>query len=259
MEELFGHNREIENALFNKYREIRSEKGDVCDDCNRSIKILNEGHPVSFFVVGENFQRESYKLCFVGKTVQSGWETDPTDPFSGFIDARKSAKEILFLPFWATYSFWQCIKEICRVLWKTSNAEDIWRKIAITNLVKCSASENRDQTPNRLKVNCIFKARFFEEEVKIIKPSHIIFFTGSDYDELIEKINFGFRYKDVTSNKYLKNLGPSFKALWWHRKFFEKGKVKMQFLRTYHPGYIKKQSQQECFSHKIAEWIEHNQ
>ena len=92
-EALIGHNREIEDAIFDMYREIRSKNSEICDNCKRSTKILNKGHPVSFFVVGKDFHRELYRIMFVGKTVQNGWEQDPIENISGFIDARRGAKE----------------------------------------------------------------------------------------------------------------------------------------------------------------------
>jgi hypothetical protein len=256
--ELIGHNKEIEDHIFEKYRELRTT--DVCLECN-SVKRVNDDHPVAFFVVGEDFPKQKYKIMFVGKTVQDGWENDPLDSLSGFIDPRKYAKEHLFLPFWKKLPFWQCIKEVCRYLWKTTDEESIWRRIAITNLVKCSTSEYRDTTPEILKINCIQNAKFFEYEVKMAQPTHIVFFTGRDYDWFLDKIDFGYEkgdseYGDNSNDeKSLKEWsGP---MMLWQKTFLEKGNVKMRFLRTYHPGFLEKKKDyvKKKFCQLVAEWI----
>jgi hypothetical protein len=251
MMELDGHNKEIEDRIFRKYRDLRVEKKELCDKCNPP-RDVNGGLPVSFFVVGEDFPKQQTKLMFVGKTVQSGWDEGQEhhkDEASGFIDARGYAKKALFLPSWSTYPFWQCIKEICQTLWNTNDLEQIWRRITITNLVKCSTSPERDTTPHLLKENCINLAGFFENEVKIAQPTHIILFTGLNYDENLEKVTFGYDFVNVEKTL---DIGVAS----WKRDFLEDGKVKMRFLRTYHPGYFKTQEEKWQFCQFIVDWID---
>jgi len=255
---LDGHDSKLEETIFNKYREIRKRNKKICDECQQKEKILNDGHPVSFFVVGENFRKEKYRVMFVGKTVQSGWEEDePIDRDSGFIDARIYGYK-LFLPFWGTAGLFPCIKEVCRKLWKINDAEKLWEKIIITNIVKCSISESGDQPSKILHENCILKARFFETEVRITEPTHIIFFTYTGYDDYIGSLRFGYSIKDKNLDYKKKLPEEKGKIIWWHRQFLDKGKVKIHFLRTYHPGYFKKQQEQEQFANEIAKWIKKN-
>lgn len=251
-----GHCKEIEDRIFEKYYRLRSEKKNFCQECRKKHgkRILNEGRPVSFFVVGEDFQKTDnhHKIMFVGKTVQSGWESKPIK--SGFIDARQYAREELLPQFWGN-SFLQCIKEICRILWNPDNLESIWRRIAITNLVKCSTSKSGDNTPDLLRRNCITKARFIEEEVKLIKPTHLVLFTGFDYDGYLEEIGFEGTSKDPMK---LGNTGEKkISVMRWDGKL-EKDGVKIRFLRTCHPSYFnfKSDSLKECFCEAIAGWIE---
>lgn len=238
--ELIGHNKEIESKIFKKYAELR-ERG-LCKDCV-SVKRVNDGLPVSFFVIGEDFLKQEQRIMFVGKTVQDEWEDEPINNVSGFIDSRRYAKEQLFLP------FWQCIKEICRNLWKTTDEESIWRKIAITDVVKCSTSEYKDTTPELLKNNCILNAGFFEQEVILTQPTHMILFVGSGYDKYLEDLDFGLKYKD------LDRVEGGIKL--WQRNFLENGQVKMRFLRTYHPGFFKRRKKEvrQNFCQLIADWI----
>jgi hypothetical protein len=258
--ELAGHNKEVEDRIFEKYAELRVGRG-LCGECNVP-KEVNGGLPVSFFVVGEDFQKQESRIMFVGKTVQSGWESEPRNEASGFLDSRKYAKEELFLPFWSTYPFWQCIKEICQLVWEIDNPEEIWRRIAITNLVKCSTSSSLDTTPLQLKRNCIENARFFENEVKIARPTHMILFTGLDYDEHLKKLSFGYDcFKEITGIVFFDEAERKevlhFKGTEkeWERVFLEGEKVKMRFLRTYHPAFFKKQEDKRTFCQHIAAWI----
>ena len=245
-EDLIGHDRELENQIFKKYHELRIEK-ELCKKCVTSNEV-NNGLPVSLYLVGEDFKNQEIKTLFVGKTVQSGWESDPKDEKSNFIDTRVWAKQ-KFLPFWSTEPFWLCIKEICQRLWDTNDLSEIWKRISITNLVKCSTSSGLDSTPDTLKNNCI-QAGFFEYEVKILQPTHIIFITGPGYDEYLKKINFGYIYRDIA-----KMYDPNTRIDLWQRDFIESDLVKMKFLRTYHPGYYKNLEDKRNFSQVIANWI----
>jgi hypothetical protein len=256
--ELVGHDKEIENSIFEKYAELRLRKR-LCEFCSVP-KEVNAGLPVSFFSVGEEFQRQELKIMFVGKTVQGGWELEPRNEVSGFLDPRKYAKEELFLPFWSTTPFWQCIKEICQVVWEMDDPAEIWKRIAITNLVKCSTSPGLDTTPLQLKRNCIENARFFENEVKLVMPTHIILFTGFDYDEHLKKLDFGYNcFKEVTGIKFLERGKEvlHFKGAEkeWEKTFWGRNKIKMRFLRTYHPAFFKKQEDKRAFCLHIATWI----
>jgi uracil-DNA glycosylase len=129
----------------------------------------------------------------------------------------------------------QCIKEICRILWGKNDLELIWRRIAITNLVKCSTSESGDNTPELLKKNCITKAKFFGEEVRLIKPTHIVFFTGNDYDDYLEKIGFEGTSRELM--KFENTDGKKGSVMCWDGKS-EEGGVKIRVLRTCHPSYF---------------------
>lgn len=244
-----GHDNEIEDQIFKKYGELRKEKG-LCKGCNVP-KDVNGALPVSFFVIGESFQEQKFRVMFVGKTVQSGWENEPIEVVSGFIDPRKYAKKELFLPFWSTTPFWQCIKEICQKLWKMTDPEDIWRRIAITNLVKCSTSPGLDTTPESLKGNCIQNAAFFENEVKIAQPTHLVLFTGLDYDDYLNDVSFGYEYRDGKK-------GSLCGVKLWQRDFLEANKVKLRFLRTNHPAHFMKKIDQQNFCKLIVKWIRLN-
>jgi len=263
-QQLKGHNKEIENSIIRKYITLRQKKGG-CTACQAKIpEDINEGRPVSFYVIGEDFPKQSFRVMFVGKTVANGWESETSIPGSDFIDARKYSREKQFLPArtsWVPgYAFWEAIKGICQILWKDDTLDEIWRKIAITNLVKCSTSVGEDTTPPELKKNCIETMRFFENEVIESKPTHLVIFSGGDspkfYDQYISNLSFGYKEKPVDE----KNKTYRYNYLsWWHRKFVEADAVKMHMLRTYHPASCRGgPKEQQIFCNSIAEWVIQN-
>jgi len=252
LKKLEGHDYELEKKIFSMYRDVVRQK--CCLECREGldVKIENCGNPVSFYVVGDKFRHEKYRVVFVGKTAWTGWESNPVDEKSGFIDARIGTKDELFMPPWSTTTFWQCIKEICWKLWGICDPGDMWRRIMITNIVKCTVVKG---VPNKMKRYCILKCGFLENEIRIVKPTHVIFFTSKYFDDYIEKLNFGYSYsEDMTDMDY---EDEDIETIWWHRVFIEDRKIKMHMLRVRHPKKYQeyKIEIKEAFAEKIADWI----
>jgi uracil-DNA glycosylase len=267
-EAIVGHDQKIEGTLFKMYD--KSAKNHGCEECSRYFAnkpqdvdpLVNESRPTSFFVVGSDFRSEkNYRVMFVGKTVQDGWGKsgdDPVDNYSGFIDARFGGKKL-----WNTASrkspIWECITEVCSNIWENANKDELWRKIAVTNLVKCSNSPSRDNTTQEMKKNCINVAGYLKQEVEIIKPTHLVLFTGLHYDEYIKILKFwntSFVEK-VSERKIIAGEIRQVEVGWWYRQYWENGKVALRFLRTYHPGYLRGKGLLSSFSKEIADWIKH--
>ena len=261
LRKLEGHDYELEKRIFSMYRNVVRQK--CCLECRRglNVRIENCGHPVSFYVVGDKFRYEKYRVVFVGKTAWTNWERNPVDEESGFIDARIGTKDELFMPPWSTTAFWQCIKEICWKLWGICDPGDMWRRIMITNIVKCTVVKG---VPDKMKEYCILKCRFLENEVKIVKPTHIIFFTcdNRDYyarrcifDYYIEKLDFGYDYSEDITDRDHKD--KDIRTGWWHRIFIEDRRIRMHMLRVWHPREYQKRKieTKEKFAEKIADWI----
>jgi uracil-DNA glycosylase len=144
-------------------------------------------------------------------------------------------------------------------MWENCTLEKIWQKIAITNLVKCSASKTEDRTPPEMKKNCIETMRFFENEVILAKPTHLVIFSGSDkpkyYDQYLSNLNFGYNQK---STYEIEREFCKYDVAWWHQKFCEMNAVKMHVLRTYHPSSRRSPKDQQSFCNGIAQWILQN-
>ncbi len=192
-----------------------------------------------------------HRLMFVAKTVTSNWgETatpspDPIDKESGFIDTRFNS-ESLFLK--QDNMFFVCIAEVCKSLWgKELDLNEIWRRIAVTDIVKCSNNSEswRAKTVETMKNNCV-EAGFLKAEIEEVEPTHLMFFTGHDYDSQIQDL---LGYKSEIIDEPEKGI-----KIWWTMP--ANNKRKMQVLRTYHPHYFKYHPEQKkVFYQKIAKWI----
>jgi hypothetical protein len=143
-----------------------------------------------------------------------------------------------------------------------NEVDELWRRTAITNVVKCSVSEDSDETPSDMIEDCINNAGFIKSEIEIIQPTHIVFFTGkdNDYIDAVEKLKFENLHSDQINDKYKKigvHTGKKIgkkrepEVMWWYKVFFnEKNNVKMHMLVTRHPARATDRWKEE-----IAEWI----
>ncbi len=251
--DLIGHDTKTESRIFRRYAEICEKKKDICANCRekeKEIQKINDGLPVSFFIVGADMKTTKYRVMFVGKTVTSNWgpkavPPDPIEELSVFIDARFNS-ENLFLK--QDRMFFKCIGSVCQLLWNEDNLdlEKVWRRIAVTDFTKCSNSEGWAKTTPEMKNNCM-EAGFLKAEIEEAQPTHLIFFTGHDYDDQIKKL-FDLPYEIMDEpNDEIK--------IWWIRKS-DQNEKQMQMLRTYHPHYFHyNPNKKELFSQKIASWI----
>jgi len=236
-----------------KYAKIRKKRSEFCEKCNNvvpEIKEVNDGRPVSFFVVGADMKQTKRKLMFVAKTVTSNWGEnanlpDPIHRESGFIDTRYNS-ESLFLK--QDNMFFICIAEVCRSLWGNQlGLREIWHRIAVTDIVKCSNNSEswRAKTEGIMKNNCV-EAGFLKAEIEEVKPTHLMFFTGHDYDSQIQEL---LGYEPEITDEPEKEI-----RIWWTMP--SNNQSKMQVLRTYHPHYFNYHPKQKTlFYQKIATWI----
>jgi hypothetical protein len=141
-----------------------------------------------------------------------------------------------------------------------------------------------------MKENCLNKIGVFWNELKILKPKHLIFFTHYYYDKFLndddflnkgfingngnevefpltlplspiggEGINKGYHNGAINNRFTIKEIhNKEFRMpngrktiLWWDRQFYEGDKLIMRVLRTSHP---ERQNKEE-FVEKIAIWI----
>ena len=74
--------------------------------------------------------------------------------------------------------------------------------------MKCNNSPDKDTTSDLVKRNCICYLKVFSEEVKIIRPTHIIFYTNRYYDAYIPHAFDTFKRLTETQKKIGKKNIP---------------------------------------------------
>jgi hypothetical protein len=86
----------------------------------------------------------------------------------------------------------------------------------------------KNATPKQREKMITVSTEVFQEEVKILKPDIVIFFTGPIYDYALKKIIYGSVFRDVLGHKERVLTVISHDIL-----------PKMSW-RTYHPAYLQR-------------------
>jgi len=228
------------------YKRIKLRTNPVCKKC----KPLNK-NPVSIWQVGKKFNRDKYKLLFVGKTGRGDWGRTNK---SGYVYLNMSDIRERFL----TYSnpYWSYTREIVTRIY--GSPEEGWNRIAFTNIIKCTDTDTVDTTENSVKDNCILKLGVIQKEIEILKPKNVIFYTGSYYDDqidgLIDNLKNSFKGENVvTLSKRNLRAGSNGNRLKLYQKELlnRKGNRIMRFLITSHP----ERQTEERFVSNITRWI----
>ncbi len=253
--------------ILRMYQNKRLGANEICRSCNRDSKKTGFGRiskPLSVYQVGSNYQDNKYRLLFVGKNAR-GTSSYRSAIGSYVIDARRgqySASE-LFLRY-NKLAFWNYTKEIvCRIL--DCEPEEAFESIAISNLIKCNNTMYdeganfdgtfSDYTTQLMKQNCLRKMKVFWEEINILKPKHIVFYTHYDYDEYLEV--FPDSYTEYyaphirSSKVQTKRCGAKY-IRWWDREFRRNDSSSMRVLLTSHPERKNKKD----FTALVASWIQ---
>ena len=227
----------IEKKVFEMYTTKGIGKNEVCVMCRKNNKDLS--NPLGVWFVGDNYENEKIKLLFIGKNSRGLFED--CEKFDGtVIDATKIARENLWNESWA---YWSYTKEISNLVF----GDDTTNHIAITNMVKCNNTDDNDDTTDDMKQNCISKQGIIKNEIEILKPTHIVFYTHTYYDMYIRDI-FD-QTENITSYNAKKSIG-NVEMLWWNFKATIGDNI-IKVLRVSHPQYKNK----EDFTKEIANWV----
>ncbi len=146
------------------------------------------------------------------------------------------------------WPYWNYTKEIAKRLY--GSAEEGWKRIAFSNIIKCNNSDSVDTATYEMKKYCIVELGVIWKEIEILQPKNVVFYTHWHYDDFIDKFIVGDQYKDITDRNH--KIPNGLKEIsWWHREFYKDEKLIMRMLRTSHP----ERQQKEGFVSKIVEWI----
>ena len=226
-----------EQKIFDLYNNILSlqEAKSVCEQCRKKNALKG---PISIWQLGDEFEGSKYRILFVGKTARGLPEGSTFN--QTFWDSTNRANDLYKDKRWP---YWSYTKAICDSLYE----ENSWEKIAFTNMVKCNASDTTDSTEDEIKDNCILKNEIVLKEILCIKPLHIVFYTGYNYDSYIQKMFKDYNLNTISDT--IKSIGAK-QLPWWEFNITINNKI-VRCLRTGHPERKKKDAFVETVSNFI--------
>ena len=102
-----------------------------------------------------------------------------SDDYGSFQVGFVSARSLWNSRKWA---FWSYTQAIAQQLFPGETLEGCRERIGMTNLVRCNHSPTTDKTSDSMKRHCVLELQVFSREVKILRPTHIVLYTGNSYD-----------------------------------------------------------------------------
>ena len=223
-----------EADLFSLYRNIFQDNP-ACSACRAENPSLSL--PVGAWFVGIQFEHQSRRVLFVGKNARG----QPGQTTENFLCEFSYAREELWTKSWP---YWSYTRAISLRLFGNDSPENI----AFTNLIKCNDSDTLDTTTPHTMECCIRRLQIFRKEVAIIRPTHIVFYTGRGYDRFLLESPGIFDRLTITRDTVLpvgKKSGP-----WLEADALLDGHF-FRVLRTGHPERLKK----DAFTAAIAHWV----
>lgn len=235
------HN-QIEHDLILMYDSLFiHEDCDICRLCRGTEKEHRSllSRPVTAWFVGNAFAEQETRILFVGKNARGFGDEQPyTKRYHNVYDYGRE----LTTKGWA---YWNYTGEIIKAIYGIGyNNPEL---TAITNIVKCNNSEGIDTTSTCMKDHCIKELRVLNRELRIIKPTHVVFYTGWNYDSYID-----YAFDEILvagSVTETKTIGQ-YNAPWREGKAIVNGQ-RILFLRTCHPERKKK----EDFVNAVVDWF----
>jgi hypothetical protein len=111
---------------------------------------------------------------------------------------------------------------------KSFETSVLWTNLIRMSVNECSVFKNKNATPKQIEKMITASTDVFQDEVKILKPDIVIFFTGPTYDYALNKILYGSAFRNVLDYK--------------ERVLAEISHVILPEMawRTYHPAYLQR-------------------
>jgi len=239
----------MKNYTIKLFKKLFEEKlnllnNEICKKCDAIFK-----YPLLPWIVGDNYFKSKEKILFVGKPHRGV----PGEKFpSGILDPTKPHLNWLMDCSWP---FWSYTKEILISLYGDN---DPWSYCSLTNIIKCTnvggeGNPSNDATTYKMAESCIKKLGVIFEEIEVLKPKHIIFYTYSLYPELLIELPFAISINEITDKNYKVKCGKKYLG-WWVRLVKTRWNDEIKILVTGHPERMKKDE----FISLIVNWIKEN-
>ena len=165
-----------EKSIFDMYQNCRLGTSEKCNMCRKEYPGLSK--PISIWHIGNRYAKSTHRVLFVGKAARGSIEQD-SGSINGVLDGTGVPEDLYDSVGWP---FWSYTRTIASELYGESDA---WEKIAMTNMVKCNASEGEDTTTETRMQNC---AEYLRRELELLCPKNIIFYTNKCYDNAVASL-----------------------------------------------------------------------
>ena len=207
----------------------------ICVACKNSCdqKGLELKGPISAWCVGKKFYENPYRVLFIGKVARGTPGSEETHCYNNFTASRDGLWH-------APWLYWSYTRLICQNVFGNDSIENI----AFTNMVKCNVSSTTDKNAREMKNFCVTQLEIIKEEIKIIKPAKIVFYTARNYDGYIRNL-FGDFTVEVDGQCQIGRQPP---MPWLEAVSKTDG---IQILRVGHP-----ERKAMDFTDKISAWIQ---
>lgn len=225
-----NHN-EKETAILDLYENIQLGNSEICWQCRSQTADLSK--PVGVWLVGDAYGSDVKRILFVGKNARGDFDNQDHVMEFGHHAIKENKR----------YAYWYYTKLICKEVY----GENGEQYIAFTNIVKCNASLGSDKTTKKTKDCCIRKLQVLKQEIEVLKPNIIIFYTSWDYDNYLDDIIGCLSIKE--KRKTTKMIG-NYELPWMDVETSLNGEL-IHILRTGHPERKNKKE----FVSAVQDWI----
>ncbi|MCK8828458.1 hypothetical protein MWH25_12040 [Natroniella acetigena] len=237
-------NVKLKEEIINLYEEkLKLLDNNYCSNCNPQIK-----YPLLPWHVGKDFLKNEFRIMFIGKPHRG----KPGKITNGkYIDSQNLSKKLFFEK--NKWAYWAYTRKIATSIFNSKIKA--WNNIAITNLIKCtntcSDGNSNDKTTFNMAQNCVENNATIFEEIQMIKPFIVVFYTWNLYRNILKDLPdyFNLIEEKTSINNRIKcgnkNIG------WWDRVYKVPWTSQLKFLVVSHPGRKKK----EEYTKLISNWI----
>lgn len=229
----------LEEKILSCYNEIGLGTCAVCTHCRIDNPALYS-KAVGMWFVGKFFEEQKNRVLFIGKNARGmpAKEYKENQNSKGFLEEFRYSRENLINKSWP---YWSYTKEISKRLFGDMAME----AVAFTNMVKCNGSDTIDTTTDSMKDYCIGDLAVVRHEVEIIRPTHIVLYTGTSYDSWLSPV---FDKIDCFSNTSIE-IGKKKMPYGEYRCKLNHERIRV--LRIGHPERMQK----EAFVSTVVTWI----
>lgn len=192
--------------------ELRVPRNNVCLlRCDARYK-----QPLLPWHLGDRFEEDALRLVIVARPHRQ--DQPMGDRPSGVQDGRAAADRMFRTKTWA---LWRTTRALLARLF--GSAEEGWRRVALTTVVKCANSsggtEGNDRTTRNMKVCCLQEVGVLRGEMGALRPRTLLLLTGREYDDWLDRLLWDRRqrWRDLTPRPHVRTCGDA-PLPWWERE-----------------------------------------